>query len=193
MTWWEPRPSGGRGCRLWRRCSQAWTATGTAWSAGTSSWSTAAEITGDVTSTRVIYISRGRIDPEQFHFIILNYCYLRLKLAVWEDQFELIGSWDWNRIIGSTLLCWQGARNKYWTWSWLHPNLQSLPRPRPWIKVCRRAGASKFKYFMFSVFTTASPSCPRRHSGPNKDNVRNLMTQTRDYSSTASVHTFILQ
>ena len=60
--------------------------------------------------------------------------------------------------------------------------IAKLTLARAWIKVCRRAGASKFKYFMFSVFTTASPSCPRGHSGPNKDNVSNLMTQKRDSS-----------
>ena len=70
--------------------------------------------------------------------------------------------------------------------------IAKLTLARAWIKVCRRAGASKFKYFMFSVFTTASPSCPRGHSGPNKDNVRNLMTQKRDSSISTYIYPSII-
>ena len=104
MTWLGPRPRGGQGSRLLRRCSVAWTLTGTAWSAGRSLWSIAAGTTGDQNLEQEWRndSSRGGIDPEpqrKFLFIITNYCYLHLKLAVWEDQFELIGSWTGTELL----------------------------------------------------------------------------------------------
>ena len=189
MTWWGPRPSGGRGCRPWRRCSRAWTATGTGWSAGTSSSSTAATTTGDT------WWGVWRTDPGsygQFHFIILNYCYLPFKIGclrrpIWADWKLRLEQNYWKYF---ALLA--GGEEQILNLIIASIQIAKLTLARAWIKVCRRAGASKFKYFMFSVFTTASPSCPRGHSGPNKDNVRNLMTQTRDSSISTYIYPSII-